>query len=388
MRPPEAINVLLVEDDEDDYLITREMLASQERARFVVDWCPSYATGLSTIQEQRHDVYVVDYRLGAHTGLDLVREGFTCGLRAPVIILTGETDYSIDLEATELGVTDFLVKHELDSTALERSIRYAISHHRAIRDLALSEERYALAVRGASDGIWDWELLSDRIYLSPRWYEILGWAEGIGDEDPAAWFNLVHHDDLAQLYDAIEAHLSGHTPHLQSEHRMRHADGSWRWVLNRGLAIHDTNGSATRMAGSMSDVTDRRRAELQLKHDALHDGLTGLPNRALFMDRVEQVRQRCSRDPGLGFAVLFLDIDRFKLVNDSLSHGFGDRLLVALASRLSGVLRPGDTVARIGGDEFTLLLEGVTDAEGAAAVAERVRNSLTRPFRSTAASCS
>jgi diguanylate cyclase (GGDEF)-like protein/PAS domain S-box-containing protein len=379
-RQPEAINLLLVEDDEDDYLITREMLAAQERAQFVIDWCPSFATGLATIKEQRHHVYVVDYRLGAHTGLELVREGFAGGLRAPVIMLTGETDYKIDLEATELGVTDFLVKQELDATVLERSIRYAISHHQAIRDLALSEERYALAVRGATDGIWDWELRGNRIYLSPRWYEILGRPEQSGNVDPNAWFDLVHHEDLSRLRAAINAHLAGHTPWLQSEHRMRHADGSWRWVLNRGLAIHDSDGQATRMAGSMSDITDRRRAEVQLQHDAMHDSLTGLPNRALFMDRVDQALQRGLRDSNASCAVLFLDIDRFKLVNDSLSHGFGDRLLVALAGRLTGVLRPGDTVARIGGDEFTLLLEGGVDAEGATAVAERVRNSLARPF--------
>jgi diguanylate cyclase (GGDEF)-like protein/PAS domain S-box-containing protein len=376
----EPINVLLVEDDEDDYLITREMLAAQERVRFSVDWCADFRTGLDSILQQRHDVYVIDYRLGAHTGLELVREGFSSGVRAPVIMLTGETNYEIDLEATQLGVTDFLVKHELDSTMLERSIRYAISHYRATCELAFSEQRYALAVRGASDGIWDWDLIRDRIYLAPRWYTILGQGECAGDQDPATWFDLVHDEDVPRLRAAIDAHLEGQTPHLQSEHRMRAADGSWRWVLNRGVAIHDADGRATRMAGSMSDVTDRRKAELQLQHDALHDALTGLPNRALFMDRVDQLLQRAARDAGAGCAVLFLDIDRFKLVNDSLSHGVGDHLLIALAGRLGGVLRPGDTVARIGGDEFTLLLDSVTTEQGAATVAERITASLDRPF--------
>jgi diguanylate cyclase (GGDEF)-like protein/PAS domain S-box-containing protein len=356
------------------------MLAGQDRSNFGVDWCPDYASALVAIREQRHDLYLVDYRLGEHTGLELVREGFASRPVAPVIILTGQSDYEADLEATALGVTDYLVKQELDPFSLERSIRYAVSQQRAISDLARSEERYALAVRAASDGIWDWDLASDRMYFSPRWHAILGQREGLDDEDPAAWFDLVHADDLLLLRVAIDAHLAGQTPHLASEHRIRHADGSWRWVLARGLAIRGEDGRPTRMAGSMSDITDRRGAERRLQHVALHDGLTGLPNRALFMDRVTQVLQRTTRDAGLGCSVLFLDIDRFKLVNDSLSHAVGDHLLVALAGRVTGVLRPGDTLARLGGDEFTILLDDIVSEESARVVAERVQDSLNTAF--------
>src|SRR5438132_5641594 len=118
----DSLRILLVEDDEDDYIITREMLAAQDRVRFTVDWCSDYDGGLATIREQRHDVYLIDYHLGPRTGLELVREGFAPRPFAPVIMLTGESDYEIDLEATALGVTDFLLKHELDHTGLERSI--------------------------------------------------------------------------------------------------------------------------------------------------------------------------------------------------------------------------------------------------------------------------
>ena len=331
----DRVRILLVEDDEDDYLITRELLAGQPRVQFELDWCADFDDALALIGACVHDAYLIDYRLGAQTGLELVKRAFGAPTFAPVIMLTGQADYAIDLEATALGITDYLVKQELTSVVLERSLRYAISHQKAVHDLARSEERYALAVRAANDGIWDWDLDGDRMYFSPRWHALLGQPEHTHSEDPESWFGLVHPGDRARLQSAVAQHLGGRTPHLQSEHRIRHADGSWRWVSARGLAIRDPQGHPSRMAGSLSDITDRRAAQQRLKHDALHDTLTGLPNRTLLLDRLGQILQRTARDPVVGCAVLFMDIDRFKLVNDSLSHAVGDGLLVALSGRLA-----------------------------------------------------
>jgi diguanylate cyclase (GGDEF)-like protein/PAS domain S-box-containing protein len=366
------VRVLLVDDDEDDYVITRDMLERQDRVHFTVEWAPDYDQALSAMREQRHDIYLVDYQLGERTGLELMREGFASRPFAPVIMLTGLATYEIDLEATALGVTDFLVKQELDAARLERSIRYAISHQKA--------ERYALAVRAANDGIWDWDLKTDRIYFSPRWHAILGQPEETRDEQASAWFDFVAPDDLPHLRNAIEAHLEGRTQHLECEHRMRHADGEWRWVMTRGVATRDVEGTPTRMAGSLSDMTDRRIAQLRLEHEALHDTLTGLPNRTLFLDRANQILRRGTREPASGCAVLFLDLDGFKLVNDSLNHSVGDQLLVALADRVVAAVRPGDTVARLGGDEFTVLLDRMVDPVDATIIAERILHSLGRPF--------
>jgi diguanylate cyclase (GGDEF)-like protein/PAS domain S-box-containing protein len=372
-RVPETrIRVLLVEDDEDDYLITRDMLAEQDSSRFELDWRPDYDDALRAIRMQCHDVYLIDYRLGERTGLQLMREGFADRPSAPVIMLTGQATHEIDLEATALGVTDFLVKQELAAAGLERSIRYAISHQKA--------ERHALAARAANDGIWDWDLEADRIYFSPRWHAILGLTERARERRPSAWFDLVAPDDLPRLQEAIEAHLAGRTAHLECEHRLRHADGDWRWVTARGLVSRGVDGEPVRMAGSLSDMTDQRTAQLRLEHEALHDTLTGLPNRTLFMDRVGHLLRGASRDPGAGCAILFVDLDGFKQVNDQLSHAAGDRLLVAVAERLRAGLRPGDTVARLGGDEFTLLLDRILTPAGAVEIADRVLRSLQVPF--------
>jgi diguanylate cyclase (GGDEF)-like protein/PAS domain S-box-containing protein len=371
-RESEAVRVLLVEDDEDDYLIIDEMLADQDQVRFMVEWHSTYDEALVAIGEQRHDVYLIDYRLGARTGLELVREGFGSRSLAPVIIVTGQPSYEIDLEASALGVTDFVVKQDLDPAGLERSIRFAISFQKA--------ERYALAVRGANDGIWDWHLVTDRMYVSPRWQAMVGEPEQARDQDASAWFERVHTDDLPKLRSAIATYLDGGAPYLRCEHRVRHADGTWRWVMVRGIAIRGVDGKPARLAGSLSDITDRHLVQVRLKHEALHDALTGLPNRTLFLDRVTHSLQQSIRDASRGCAILFLDIDRFKLVNDSLSHAVGDTLLVAFAERVSAALRPGDTAARLGGDEFTVLLEDVVDLDQATVVADRILRSVAEVF--------
>ncbi|HMC38663.1 MAG TPA: EAL domain-containing protein [Acidimicrobiales bacterium] len=378
-----VVSILLVEDDEDDYLITKEMLQRQDRSRFHLDWCGDYESALSAIRQDRHDIYIVDYRLGAHTGLDLVREGFCSRSHAPVILLTGESDSSIDFEASAAGVTDFMLKQEVNPYSLERTIRYAISQHHALERLAASEERYALAVRAANDGIWDWDLRTQQVYYSPRWQAVLGLEPGQEDGSPTTWFDLVHPEDLAGLHLAIEAHLSGRTSLLQLKHRMRHSDGTWRWMLVRGIAVDDLAGQPLRMAGSLSDITVSRRAEHRLRYDALHDSLTGLPNRVMFLERLERAVLKHKSDPGTSCVVLFLDIDRFKLVNDTFSHAVGDRLLVALADRIARETGPSDTVARLAGDEFTILLQEVPTGEAetrSVEVALRVHGALQDEF--------
>jgi diguanylate cyclase (GGDEF)-like protein/PAS domain S-box-containing protein len=243
-----------------------------------------------------------------------------------------------------------------------------------------SEERYALAARGSNDGLWDWDFRTGKIYYSPRWKIMLGLQETDVGSDPEAWFTRVHPEDLDRVKAEIAAHLDGGGAHLESEHRMRLADGVYRWMLVRGIVLRDEFGAAYRMAGSQTDISERKLYERQLQHDALHDALTGLPNRTLFVDRLEHALARARRRPDEIFAVLFLDLDRFKVVNDSLGHLLGDRLLVEFARRMERCVRPGDTVSRLGGDEFTILLEDLRDTDEASQVADRIHAELAHPF--------
>jgi diguanylate cyclase (GGDEF)-like protein/PAS domain S-box-containing protein len=246
--------------------------------------------------------------------------------------------------------------------------------------LRKSEERYALAAKAANDGLWDWDLKTNEVYYSPRWKSLVGFEEEEVRNSPQEWFSRIHPDDLDRLKLEISTHLEGITSRIEHKHRVRHRDGSYRWMLARGIAVRDGDGKAYRIAGSHTDITEQKQAEEQLLRDALYDALTNLPNRALLMDRLSHGLKRMRRTPGYVFALLFLDLDRFKVINDSLGHVIGDQLLIQIARRLESCLRPGDTVARLGGDEFVVLLDNIRDVHNAKLVADRIQGEMMAPF--------
>lgn len=248
--------------------------------------------------------------------------------------------------------------------------------------LRRSEERYALAAAGSNGGLWEWDLREQKMYYSPRWAQIMGMDAGLLEGRPEEWFDRVHPRDSDLLRQEIASHLAGQAPHFECEFRILHSDGAYRWVLSRGMMRVGEDGNPDRMAGSLEDITQRKRAEEQLMQGALYDSLTGFPNRALFLDRLRRAIQRSQKSPGGQYVgVLHLDIDRFKLINDSLGHEAGDELILAVGRALEDSLHARDTLARLGGDEFAILMEGYQDLNVFPRMAERIVQRLSQPIR-------
>ena len=262
---------------------------------------------------------------------------------------------------------------QIDGTTEEQS-----ELRRLRRELQESQESHRLLEQVANDALWSWDLDADTIAFSRRWVEMLGEQElGCSSED---WFGRVHEDDLVRLKSSLASLREGASPVFEAVYRIRHREGRWLWVLSRSLPARDPDGVPRKLVGTHTDITSSKRAEEQLARRAFYDPLTDLPNRALFLDRLSHAMRRARRRPSYLFAVLFLDLDHFKVINDSLGHMAGDQLLVLIARRLEATLRPGDTVARLGGDEFTILLDDLHSSEDATRVADRMQNALLSSF--------
>ncbi len=374
------LRVLLVEDNPLEAELVAELLRRWRHDTFELEHVERLADALVRLEQGGIDAVLLDFSLPDSAGLATYRRVHAAAPRVPVVILTNLDDEDVAGSAVREGAQDYLIKRELDTAVLVRAVRYAVERTHAEEELLESEQRYALAVQGANDGLWDWNTVTGTAFFSPRWAAILGVRPELVGSTIDEWFSRVHPDDAVDLKETLAAHFAGKEEHFEHEHRLRCADLEYRWVLARGVAVRDGAGGPTRMAGSLTDITVRKRAEERLLHDAFHDALTGLPNRTLFLDRLGLSLEQSRRHKGIVFAVLFLDLDRFKNLNDSLGHSAGDSLLVDFAFRLKACVRPGDTVARLGGDEFGVLLCDVSAPEDATRVAERIQELLEKPF--------
>lgn len=491
------LRVLLIEDDEDDYLITRDLLHDVSPSGLELIWRDTMHDGLETLEQERIDVTLVDLRLGPDSGLDVIREAQDRGITSPFILLTGQGDADLDARAVELGAADYLVKGRLDGHTLIRSIRYAVDRAAANEDLASSEAHYrllfennpapmylvqpesgriesmnraAMALYGFRAGeAVDLSLPDLRFNTSPVPREGVILREGsILEEhrtrdDDSLYVELLterivldqHPLDLVMVTDmtrqidnnrrlrllqqCIESssngiviadaqrpdmplvyvnptfeRITGFSPEesvgrncrfLQgysddpnneqalSEIRKALATGGETSVVLRNFRkdgtpfwndlylspIRNDEGEVTHFVGVQNDISERKDVENQLAYNASHDVLTQLPNRALLEDRLEQACRFAQRH-GRTLALLFIDLDGFKLINDSLGHRTGDKLLIEVARRLEEVCRTGDTVARVSGDEYVMLLPDLARNEDALMVVEQIMRMLSAPY--------
>ena len=375
-----AYRVLLVDDE----AANRDMLSRRlEKRGYSVGVAASGAEALEALDKEPWSAILLDVQMPGMSGLEVlqkVRERWSAA-ELPVLMVTAKDSSDDIVSALDLGANDYVTK-PVDFPVAVARLRTQLARKAAEDRLRASEERYALAARGANDGLWDWDLTTNDLHVSERWKLIVGCEPHASLTRPEGWFDRVHAEDLARLRHDLEAHLGGRTPHFENEHRLRHASGGFRWVLARGMAVHDRHGAPMRMAGSLSDVTTSK----------VVDSLTGLPNRMLLHERLEHVLGSHAAGESGTCAVVLLDIDGFQLVVEGHGQSVADTLLRAIARRLQSSLRSSDavapstdrstgqTLARLGSDEFVFVLHQVRDAVDALRVAERLQRVLARPF--------
>ncbi|TCU84949.1 putative bifunctional diguanylate cyclase/phosphodiesterase [Roseateles saccharophilus] len=255
-----------------------------------------------------------------------------------------------------------------------------IGSHTDVTHRRAAEEVWKLALECSGDGVWDWRVQEQAEYFSEGIMRLYGFEPGDVDATPRAFDGRTHPDDIEQMARDRDAHFAGRTPLYRNEHRVLAKDGSWKWVLSRGLVIaRDAAGQPLRMVGTHTDITERKRQEALVWQQARIDTLTGLPNRRSLRERIERALAQLDMR-GEELAVMFVDLDHFKEVNDSLGHDVGDALLVQVAGRLQDCMPAGGVVARMGGDEFTVLLATAEAAAAAGRVGHELLEALSEAF--------
>jgi diguanylate cyclase (GGDEF)-like protein/PAS domain S-box-containing protein len=241
-------------------------------------------------------------------------------------------------------------------------------------------ERRALALTGAGDMIWDWDVSADKVFTSPETETLLGLRRGTLEGPAARWLDVLHPLDRDRFRTALDNVLEQRRGRLVQDFRLRTPDGHFLWFALKARPVVGSDGEVLRLVGTLSDVTEFKNAEERLLHDAVHDNLTGLPNRELFVDRIESVLALSKADEAIKPTIIVIDLDRFKQVNDSVGIAVGDSILLTLARRLARLLKPQDTLARLAGDQFALILLSEKEADRIVAFAETLRRALRAPI--------
>lgn len=316
---------------------------------------------VQTLDYRRHQVLAA-YTPVADMGLGMVLKIDTAELFEP---LRKQLAYIVPLMLLLLAAGVFVLRLAVKPLAAK---------------LRASRQQLSLALQASRLALWDLDIPSGKIYLSEQWNAMLDGPAGPVFTTLAELRALVHPEDMPLLDEHLGAVLKGHADKYDIDHRVRKPDGGWFWIRSRGEVVErDAKGRALRLTGTNSDVSARKSLEQRLLHQATHDVLTGLPNRSLFHDRLSQAIARCARG-GTLMAVMYLDIDKFKGINDTLGHDMGDQLLRAFSRRLVDCVRATDTVARLGGDEYAVVLESLELRKNGERIAEKIVMAMRPEF--------
>lgn len=282
--------------------------------------------------------------------------------------------------AQEVGAIDCLLRDELSAPLLEAAIVHARNHRRQSAGLAELRERFSLAIRGAKDGMWEWDLVRGRVFYSQRWRELLGLRSDEVEPDLQTWLSRVHPEDIDRLRDELEALMKGQEPVHESEHRIRDGEGEWRWVLSRGVIHRNSEGRALRMAGSLTDISPYRQRERAIREESRQDQLTKLPDRRVLHERLARAVELAREHGDYGFVVLLLEVDRLAQIRDSYGLDAADEVFALIAKRLRGSLEPEASMFRFSPEKLAILLEDVDSPGVGTHVANQIHEAVAEPF--------
>lgn len=370
-----------------------------------VTFASSVSAALDILTSTAHfDIVFLDHNLGDGTAFDIFPH---IPKELPFVLITGNDAVDLAVHAMKEGASDFLskdidgkffdlipltvksviksskieneletYKHNLENLVKERTAEL----DKEINERKFAQERWAFALDGAQTGVWDWKVGSSHCFFSTRWKEIIGFSKDVIFDDIKEFTSRIHPDDLSRVKRKMVAHLAGKTPFYESEHQIKCQDGSYKWIQTRGKSFsnEDTN-ERPRIIGTCEDITDKKTSQKLIWQQANYDVLTELPNRRMFYSRLEhELKKVQRREYSLG--LFTLDLDKFKDINDTLGHDYGDLLLIEVAQRLQGCIRKSDTVARLGGDEFSIIIGNLKHKSRLEMIASKINHALSKPF--------